>query len=191
MVDVTMLLAGGVGLYDDARQMIRDLIEVLEPGESPLEKGYRLFADLVLPHDWRPGGIRRVGFVAPKLDLVHPSDRDRMVYLLRRMVEKYAQNRDGLEYKVLNCSAVVSSKVLPDAGGQRILVGVPLRDASGKKIPPGVEQRFTVSELPDDWPLQWGPGQYSFPEVYPRIPMRKDAPPEQMNLDKVLTFLLG
>ncbi|MCI0702801.1 MAG: hypothetical protein L0241_17105 [Planctomycetia bacterium] len=40
----------------------------------------------------------------------------------------------------------------------------------GKKIPPGAEQRFTASELPDDWPLEWPAGRYAFSEVYPKMP---------------------
>ncbi len=31
-----MLLAGGVGMYDDNRQIIRDLFDVLSPGENKL-----------------------------------------------------------------------------------------------------------------------------------------------------------
>jgi predicted YcjX-like family ATPase len=34
LVDVTMLLAGGVGMYDDNRQIVRDLFDVLSPGEN-------------------------------------------------------------------------------------------------------------------------------------------------------------
>ena len=47
-----------------------------------------------------------------------------------------------------------------------------------------------MSALPDDWPLDWGPGQFVFPEVYPLVPARKDYPPEQVNLDRVLDFVL-
>ena len=65
----------------------------------------------------------------------------------------------------------------------------PLRGPDGRKVPPGPEQRFTPSGLPDDWPLAWGPGVYAFPEVYPQVPMRKDCPPEQLNLEKVLDYV--
>ena len=124
------------------------------------------------------------------MDLVHPADRDRMLGLMRRMVERYADNRDGLKYQFFNLSSVVSTRALPGDDGQRVLVGVPLRDAEGRKLPPGPEQRFTVSELPDDWPLDWPAGRYSFPEVYPRMPTRKDYPPEQVNVDRVASFVI-
>src|SRR5262249_45219660 len=99
LVDVTMLLAGGVGMYDDNRQIVRDLFDVLSPGEhtllGPLLRG---LTKVFLPHQWRPGWITRVAFVAPKMDLVHPADRDRMLMLMKRMVERYAADRDGLRY---------------------------------------------------------------------------------------------
>jgi uncharacterized protein len=191
LVDVMMLLAGGVGMYDDNRQILRDLFDVLDPGESTLEAVWRHTANVLLPHDLRPGGITRVAFVAPKLDLVHPTDRDRMMTLLRRLVGKMAENRDGLNAEYFNCAAVVSTKQLPTQNDERWLVGVPYRDADGRKMAPGPEQRFRVSALPNDWPADWRPGQFAYPEVYPTIPTRKDFPPEQINLAKVLNFVIG
>jgi uncharacterized protein len=192
LVDITMLLAGGVGMYDDNRQIVRDLFDVLSPGENrllgPLFRG---LSKVFLPHQWRPGWITRVAFVAPKMDLVHPADRDRMLMLTRRMAERYAADRDGLKYDFFNLSSVVSTKALPLAeGGPRVLVGTPLRGPDGKKTPPGPEQRFTVSALPDDWPLEWPAGRYAFPEVYPKMPARKDYPPDQVNVDRLASFVI-
>ncbi|MBP3956417.1 YcjX family protein [Gemmata sp. G18] len=192
LVDVTMLLAGGVGMYDDNRQIVRDLFDVLAPGENklfgPVARG---LSKVFLPHQWRPGWITRLAFVAPKLDLVHPLDRDRMQLLTRRMVERFATDRDGLQHQFFNVSSVVSTKALPtEPGAGRVLVGTPLRGADGRKVPPSGEQRFTASELPDDWPLEWPAGRYAFPEVYPRMPTRKDYPPDQVNLDKLATFVI-
>lgn len=190
LVDVTTLLAAGVGMYDDNRQILRDLFDVLDPGENFAESVGRHLAKALLPMEWRPGWINRVAFVAPKLDLVHPIDRDRVLSLLKRMVGKLAENREGLKSAFFNCAAVVSTKLLPGADGERALVGVPYRSAEGRKIPPGAEHRFTVSAVPDDWPLDWQPGRFVFPEVYPQMPARKDCPPEQVNLDRLLDFVL-
>jgi len=85
---------------------------------------------------------------------------------------------------------VVSTRALPIGAGMRVLTGTPLRGADGRKIPPGEEQRFTVAELPDDWPMTWSPGAYAFPEVYPRMPARKDYPPDQVNVDRLATFVI-
>ena len=191
LVDVTMLLAGGVGMYNDGKLILRDLLDVLSPGEHPVFGPIaRGLGKVFLPHQLRPGWITRLAFAAPKLDLVHPEDRDRMLSLTRRMVERYADSRDGLRYEFFNLSSVVSTRVLPAEQGQRFLVGTPLRDAEGRKLPPGPEQRFPVSALPDDWPSEWAPGRYTFPEVYPRMPVRKDYPPEQVNVDKLATFVI-
>ncbi len=191
IVDVMMLLAGGVGMYDDTRQILHDLFRVLEPGETAVQTVGRHLAKAFLPHQLRPGWIHRVAFVAPKLDLVHPNDRDRMVRLLRQIVGKLADNRDGLKAKYFNSASAVSTRLLPAESGERLLVGIPYRGPDGRKIPPGAEQRFRVSELPESWPTSWQAGMFHYPEVYPKIPMRKDAPPEQINLDKILEFVLG
>jgi uncharacterized protein len=190
LVDVTMLLAGGVGMYDDNRQILRDLFHVLDPGETGLQTLGRNLAKVFLPHDLRPGWIHRVAFVAPKLDLVHPTDRDRMLRLLKGLVGKLAENRDGLKNEFFNCAAVVSTKLLPGAEGDRKMVGVPYRNDAGRKIPPGEPHAFAVSPLPDDWPVNWTAGSFAYPEVYPAMPARKDCPPEQINLDKVFDFVL-
>jgi predicted YcjX-like family ATPase len=191
LIDVTMLLAGGVGMYDDNKLILRDLLDVLAPGEhpvfGPLARG---LSKVFLPHQYRPNWITRLAFAAPKMDLIHPVDRDRMLALMKRMVEKYAENRDGLKHQFFNCSAVASTKVLPIEAGKRFLVGVPLRDGDGRKLPPGPEQRFEVSGLPDDWPANWSPGAFAFPEVYPQMPTRKDYPPEQVNVDQLASFVI-
>jgi hypothetical protein len=51
------------------------------------------------------------------------------------------------------------------------------------------KQRFSRAP-PDDWPTEWPAGRYAFPEVYPRMPTRKDYPPDQVNLDKLATFVI-
>ena len=101
-----------------------------------------------------------------------------------------ADNRDGLKAEYFNAAAVVSTKLLPGEPNDRLLVGVPYRGADGRKMAPGPEQRFRVSELPEDWPASWQPGMFQYPEVYPTIPMRKDCPPDQINLDRILNFVL-
>ena len=191
IVDVMMLLAGGVGMYDDNRQILHDLFKVLDPGENAMQMVGRHLAKAFLPHELRPGWINRVAFVAPKLDLVHPMDRDRMIRLLKQLVGKLADNRDGLKAKYFNSASAVSTKLLPAGPEERLLIGIPYRGADGRKIPPGADRRFRVSELPESWPASWQPGMFQYPEVYPTIPMRKDAPPEQINLDKILEFVLG
>jgi hypothetical protein len=69
LIDVTMLLAGGVGMYDDNRLILRDLLDVLAPGEHPVFGPIaRGLSKVFLPHQLRPGWITRLAFAAPKLD---------------------------------------------------------------------------------------------------------------------------
>jgi len=190
LVDIPMLLAAGVGMYDDNRQILRDLFDVLRPGEDNWKTVGRYLANVFLPHELRPGWIHRMAFVAPKMDLIHPLDRDNMVMLLKRLVGQLAENRDGLKAEFFNCASVVSTKILAGYGNERMLTGVPYRDLSGKKIPPGTEKRFTVPAIPHDWPASWQPGEFVFPEVYPSVPTRKDCPPEQINMQKIFDHVV-
>ena len=164
LVDITMLLAGGTGMYNDNRQLIVDLLEVPTCGRARIEED----------------SLRR----AKALTSVHPMDRDKMVALLREMTEGCVRDRDRILADYFNCSAVVST-VVPDPG-KRVL-GM-ISDAGHD----GQEQsiQYDVSSLPDCWPDKWESGRYSFPEASPRWPERKDSPPKQINLDKIFEFVI-
>ena len=190
LTDVTTLLSAGVGMYNGNYQILSELFRILDPGETPMETFGRYLADLFLPRELRPGWINRIAFVTPKMDLIHPQDRDRALNLSRRLVKTLAKDRDGLKYDFFNCAAVVSTKPLNVQPNQRHLVGLPYRNAEGEKVTSPSEQRFEVSALPDDWPLDWSAGEYHFPDVYPTIPARKDYPPEQINLDRIFNFVM-
>ncbi|MGL4420358.1 MAG: YcjX family protein [Gemmataceae bacterium] len=188
VVDVLTILAGGDAMYNDTRHLLQEVFQALDPGESLFGTVGRKLSKVFLPYQLRPAWIHRVAFVAPKLDQIPPIDRDRQLHLLKRLVGKIADDRDGLDKAYFNCAAVVSTKVMP-GGTQREMVGIPLRDADGEKIAPGAEQRFTPSAVPDGWPPNWPPGQFYYPEVYPKVPALKDCPPEQLNLDALFGFL--
>ena len=49
---------------------------------------------------------------------------------MKRMVGRLAEDRDGLDAGYFPCAAVVSTRVLP--GDERVLVGVPYRDADAE-----------------------------------------------------------
>ena len=188
MVDVVEMLRSGVAMANDGRQMVRDLMRVIEPGESVLGTALRRLSEAVLQH--RPRWVSRIAFVAPKIDLVHPADRDRVLHLMRKHVGSLAQDHDGLECRFFVASAVVSTKSMPGGEASRVMRGLPYRDADGAKIPRGVEQQFPVSTVPEEWPSTWRPGDYSFPEVYPVLPAYQGYPPDQIGLDRVLEFVM-
>jgi predicted YcjX-like family ATPase len=189
LIDVLMILAGGVGMYDDTRQVVIDLLNVLDPGGAFHKQLIRNMAG-ALPHQWRPGGITRIAFVAPKLDQVWPADRDHMISLLKQMVGRHARDFRNAEHAFFNCAAVQSTELFPSDDGDRWMNGIPIYDGTSIK-PPGEKQKYRVHELPADWPRSWKAREFSFPEVYPLMPERKDCPPDQINLDEIFRFVTG
>ena len=95
---------------------------------------------------------------------------------MRKHVGSLAQDHDGLTVRFFVTSAVVSTRSMPGGEGQRLMRGLPYRDAEGKRIPPGVEQQFPVSAVPEEWPSTWRAGDFSFPEVYPVLPAYQGYP---------------
>lgn len=181
LVDITMVLAGGVGMYDDNQFMIRKLLDAVGAGESILSATWKLPWRVCLPAGWRPGGIGRIAFVAAKSDKVLGSDLNTYKNLLKAMVERDARDVDGVDLGFFSCSAVQSTEVLDSSS--RTLCGVLYGDSEKSK--------FTIPELPEDWPREWNGDDYVFPRVEPMIPPRKDCPPDHDNLDDVFEFLVG
>jgi predicted YcjX-like family ATPase len=178
LVDVTSILANGTAMYNDTQEILIDLLEVLDPGDSVLGRVIRGAAAVFLPHGWRPGRITKIAFVAPKVDLVFPKDRDITIDLVRRIAERPAGDRDGLSALFENCSAVVSTRAVEN-GEEPFLEG----------LVRGEQWKFRVS-IPSEWPREWKPGEYVFPRVVPDVPPLRDCPPRQLNLDKLLEFAM-
>jgi predicted YcjX-like family ATPase len=189
LVDVLRILASDTGTHDDYEELLRDMLHSLNPSEDLLHRGVRIISKALLPHQWRPSWINRIAFVAPKADLVHPEDRNRLKHLLRKMTERYALDLDGVKSNYFNVAAVRATEAVPGQEAKRMLAGATMLDAEGRPIDPGERQKFVVSPLPDEWPRQWKVGDFVFPSVYPEIPQRKGCPPDQFGLDAVFDFL--
>lgn len=193
LLDVTTVLMGGAGFYNDTQQLVSDLFDALDPGERPVFGPLaRRLSKVFLPHEWRPGWITRAAFVAPKADLVHPDDRDTVLRLLRDMVEKRARDCTGLTWECFNVASVCSAQEYR-AGGPRAMRGFLLREPDGRvrKQPGETEDRYAVSQPPDGWPLDhWPASRFLFPEVFPRVPARRDHPPDHIGLDALASFVI-
>ena len=192
-IDVLHLLSAGVAANNDTKMLLRDLFRALEPGESILNRAGRNLIEF-LPTGVRPfslAAIGRVAFVVPKIDLVHPRDRDQLLHLLKRFVGKLADDCDGLRSGYFGVAAIRSTRPLSAADPARVLVGVPYRDADGRKLPPGPEARFTPSTPPEEWPASWAAGDFRFPDVYPSVPALHSCPPDQLGLDRLMQFVLN
>jgi uncharacterized protein len=174
LVDIPSLLNGGVAMYNDNRQILEDLFNILQP-ESWL---MRLFSSHTK--------LNRVAFVATKSDIVHPADIDKnlLLNLLREMTDKFAVNLSefDVERKFFTCSAIVSAQ---PADGEYQMRGL-LRD---NKNPELSEKIFSVPKLPPRWPEDWKYGDFKFPSVWPRIPANKAIPPKHDGLDKIFDFI--
>ena len=188
VVDVLHLLAAGVSAVNDHRLILAELFAALKPGEPLYLRLLRNAAELVA--EGALPAISRVAFVVPKIDLVHPDDRDILLHLLKTHVGKFAKDYDDLTVDYFAIASVNSTRPLALSDPERQLVGVLYRDAEGKRQPPGPERRYAATRPPRDWPAVWRAGDFVFPEVYPSVPALHSLPPAQLGLDRLLSFLL-
>ena len=174
LVDIPSLLVGGVERYNDNRQIVLDLADVVA-GTAVGGRLKRMFG---------LDSFRRIAFVAAKADLVAPNDlkNGRLRSLLRQMTE---QAEDLLPRKVdiawFVCSACRSTR---SGNAEDMLIGTPLSDN-----PERLEKEFPVSPLPESWPGDWGFQDYQFPEVHPKTVRNLQQPPEHRGLDRVFDFV--
>lgn len=188
MVDVLAILGHGPGMYNDYRQLVTDLLAALDPKDTALDSALRTFYEAVLPVSWRRSWISRLAFVAPKVDRVPFEDRARVKGLMEQMVRHDARNCRGVAVEYFAVASVVGAREVQ--GGQREMLGSTLYDATGHPLEPGAERKFAVSAVPDVWPEGgWRPGDFVFPDVYPRVSPLSNCPTEQSGLDDVLNFL--
>jgi predicted YcjX-like family ATPase len=202
VTDLTMLLAGGVGMYNGQKQMLSQVVDYLAPGRGPFNR----WADrIVRTGSWgrfsagdllkltsagrlRMSGVRRVAFVATKADKIHVDDHDKLLGLLHDMTRNLAvQGRftGGLKVEEFVCAAVKSSVSLPE---------YPFLDARLTTASQNGEadlQRFETAQVPEHWPDKWAAGDFVFPDVFPLMPSNRDLPPRHIGLDRVVNYVLA
>ena len=178
LVDIPSLLAGGVGRYNDNRQILLDLFEVMRPSSDLGTMLLRYF------RFWQKS-LNRVAFVAAKADLVHPVDIEnrRLIGLLKMMTERARRMLPQVESEWFVCSACHST--FPVKGVRR-LKGKIARDNPGREF-----KEYSVPELPVTWPENWSAGDYPFFRVYPDAPENYLLPPRHTGLDRVFEFISG
>ena len=122
VVDVLHLLAAGVGAANDSRQILGELFAALKPGEPLYLRLLRNAAELAV--EGALPAISRIAFVVPKIDLVHPDDRDVLLHLLKTHVGKFAKDYDDLTVDYFAIASVNSTRPLALSDPERQLVGV-------------------------------------------------------------------
>ncbi len=196
LIDLTALLAGGEGMYQGNRELLRNLMDLLRPGQGyfglSMDTLQRIFDPLggfkrVTRHKWWPdlfprGNISRIAFVGAKADKVHEADRDRLLNLTRTMtrsvIAKHEVQALRLDIGYFICAAVKSTRSMQDHRLQAHF-------QAGQK-----PQIYTPSHVPDEWPQTWPAGRFRFPNFKPWMPPLRDAPPDHIELDRIADFLL-
>jgi predicted YcjX-like family ATPase len=108
MVDVLTLLEYGTGMYSDTTKQMRVGLPGLRPGGGAIRKSIG-WAGGALPSTLRLGGVRKIAFVVPKVDMVHPDDRDRLEKLGKDLVDGLIADLKDVKSAFLLCSAIYSS----------------------------------------------------------------------------------
>ncbi len=186
LLDVPGILMAGAALYNDELAVCEQVLDLCKKRDF-LSELWRIgiLGWLLL----RPARIERVGIVATKADLVAGGDDlDNLESLIRQMLYPHLR---GLRIKAgefFSCAAVVSAERV---GKRPILRGRTIFDETGRlrsRQAPPVE--FAPSRVPEFWPADGQWHGFSFPEVYPRIPARRNQPPAQYGLDRIVRFML-
>ena len=177
LVDIPLVLRGGVERFNDTRKTIEDLFETLS---KEARWGRRLARALKRRS---MASVRRIAFVANKADLVSREDWkiDRLKSLLQEMNGRAREKLPEVETKWFVCSACVSTE--PGQEGYS-LTGAPLHDNASKAL-----HEYQVSPLPEAWPRDWRPGDFSYRDVYPKVGPNTLYPPRHHQLDAVFDFV--
>jgi predicted YcjX-like family ATPase len=188
LIDITNILASNVGRLNDSEAIIENVLRSCVQERSAWGRLGMLLSSALLPQIWRPTGISRVAFVATKSDMVHPSQVENLLGLLRDLVQKKIRDYK-IRHDYFTCAAIQSTETDGDK-----LLGYPVYTPEGRRLKaPQINDlmaELNPSDVPAHWPDFWGSGTYFFPEVWPRIPRRNSDPPEQQGLNRVFNYLL-
>ena len=169
-VDIPGILNNGPACLMQTQQTFRDLIENLAPS--------KFMRMLNLIGRTEP----RLAYAATKSDLV--LDRDQLDSLLKDFAGPF--NFAGIRTAFFTCSACVSSE-MKSLDGKNVLVG---RNCDPADDPVNAGKLLSLpGELPYEWPANWDPAHYNFPEIAPK-PGSAIRPPEQVNLNKIFEFII-
>ena len=162
-VDIPGILNNGPSCLLHTQLTFRDFIEALAPSR---------FMQLINFIGRNPP---RLAYAATKSDMV--SDPDQLKCLLKDFAGPL--NYAGIDPQLFTCSACVSSEQ-KSRNGKNVLTG---NDSDDPAV------IITMPEhLPKEWPNEWNPVDYSFPEIAPKLYAIR--PPDQVNLNKIFDFIV-
>lgn len=177
LVDIPLLLRADVERFNDTRQTVQDLIGAMSRESTVGRRLARALTKMSF------SSLQRVAFVANKADLVAREDwkTDRLKSLLRQMNGRASELLPDVECKWFVCSACISTS----AGSKpHTLSGAPLLDNADRRM-----YEYPVSPVPETWPRNWRPGEFSFRDVHPEVGPNTLYPPKQHGLSAVFDFV--
>lgn len=184
LVDVAMLLEGGVGTLNASQTLLQHIVAYIDPGFTPLGTFGTWLVHLATLGLVTLDGVRRIVFVATKADRVHQDDRGKLETLLRDLTAPLVRGRQAvrsLHIDYVVCAAVNSTRSEIEAQ-HHVLQFV---------SPHGNTVRQDVSWLPNGWPDHWEPADYTFPAPPPWMPANRGNPPQHINLHWIAAAVLS
>lgn len=183
LIDVTTLLASTTGMFNGCQSILDELLQLLCPGFGLFGVTLDVLGNTVSGGRLGIGGIDRLAFVATKADKVNDSCRENLRLLVTEMcsdiVERYVENSSRLDVNYFACSAVKSTRSTPNGHLQGTL-----------EDSPNARSEYSTSVVPKRWPAAWDRGHYVFPDVKPYMPPNQSYPPDHIDLNMVIDFLM-
>ncbi len=167
LLDITDILKGGYQRYRSSLEWLNKIPQICKPSfiTNPFNLGI---------------GIKKVAFVATQSDRVLREDTPHLEQLLQQLTRKATKDliASGFSHddvKRYYCSACVST-VLVEDGKLAAFFG-------------GEKRAYTPERIPENWPT--GIWDSKAPIPYPSPPpIRGDVPPQSINLDQILKFIM-
>ena len=173
LLDIPSLLAAGRPAYDELSLLLGNLNSLLPRKDRQGELLGR-------------SKVKRLALVANKADLIRVFDRDaRIPGLLRELCAPLVEQLDPrIEIGRFICSPCVSTRP-GNKPGQ--LIGRVIHSGMNQQR---LEKTFPVPELPQSWPREYAPRDFSFLRVWPPALKPHEVMPPHHRLDDLCRFLL-
>lgn len=193
LVNIPEILQSGVGAYNDHVDLLRQVVAFCSPQQgayrSILQSIYKTVGKVLIDDKYRPGGIDKVAFVATQADRVRVEDMSRLAGLARELHIHSTRSLPGVQMR-MEAFACVAVQATNDVGKGHLQGRLMSRPARPSDAVPKVEE-YRVSSLPNEWPPNWNPEEFVFPDVWPKFNQNRNIPPEQTGLDRLFNYLIS
>jgi uncharacterized protein len=179
LVDLVDILRGGIAAFVDNQQLLGRVFDFLN------DRG--LMTRLFRAATWRRN-LKNAAIAAPKIDLFSTGDveSDRPRLLLEHFMRdpRARTNTGGIHCECFQCCAAKAAITTSEDERTYQLQGY------SEDAPEMMSTFERGRRLPEQWPSEWKPGEYRFPDVRPKLSPNPLYPPKQEFLDKVFAFAL-